>query len=357
MPSANFSIVDVFSTTAYKGNPLAVVDDLNDSLTDTQMKLIARQFNLSETTFVNRPTIPDAAYRLRSFLPDGKEVFGAGHNSLGALWWLAKHGHLDSIKPDENSRLRFNQQMGQDASPVTVVMGAAMASNREESSGSENNNHKNSNISVVLRQAPLKFHGVHTNPAALGELLGISPSEIGFKWNGKEFSTPQVVSTATTKHLLVPITNEAVLESITPSSKERLLKEIQFADPLAYGLYLFTPSTVRDKDNSLPIFKARFFSPGMSGEDPATGSAAGPMAAYLYKYGLFELNGGVENGDEQQVTVLQGVTAGRACYLTITVGKLDGEQDSREAVSTSLSGDGVEVSKGTLIVPGRDVEF
>lgn len=353
MPSANFSIVDVFSTTAYKGNPLAVVDDLNASLTDTQMKLIARQFNLSETTFVNPPTIKNASHRLRSFLPDGKEVFGAGHNSLGALWWLAKQGHLDSIKPDEHNRLRFNQQMGQDASPVVVTGVAATASSRE-------NDSRNDKLSVVLRQAPPRFHGVHTNPAALGELLGVKPSEIGFEWDGKKFSTPQVVSTATTKHLLVPISNEAVLDSITPTSKERLLKEIQSADPLAYGLYLFTPSAVRDQDNGLPIFKARFFSPGMSGEDPATGSAAGPMAAYLYKYELFELAQGTETGSEQKITVLQGVTAGRACYLTITVGRLDDEKDQagdRETVSTSLSGDGVEVSKGTLVVPGLDVEF
>src|SRR5687768_1175737 len=95
MASIRFSIVDVFSTTAFKGNPLAVVDNMSSSLTDTQMKLIARQFNLSETTFVSPPSKAKAKFQLRSFLPNGEEVFGQGHNSLGAWWWLAHHGFLN----------------------------------------------------------------------------------------------------------------------------------------------------------------------------------------------------------------------------------------------------------------------
>jgi PhzF family phenazine biosynthesis protein len=74
MATAPFAVVDVFSSTAFKGNPLAIVDNTRDVLSTAQLQLLARQFNLSETTFYSPPTVPNATYQLRSFLPDGKEV-------------------------------------------------------------------------------------------------------------------------------------------------------------------------------------------------------------------------------------------------------------------------------------------
>jgi predicted PhzF superfamily epimerase YddE/YHI9 len=53
------------------------------------MAAIAREFNQSETTFITTATRADALWRLRSFTPDGSEVTGAGHNSLGAWWGSA----------------------------------------------------------------------------------------------------------------------------------------------------------------------------------------------------------------------------------------------------------------------------
>ncbi|KAK2742902.1 hypothetical protein FQN57_005032 [Myotisia sp. PD_48] len=344
MSTAKFSVVNVFSTTPYKGNPLAVVDDLSASLSTTQMQLITRQFNLSETTFVNPPTVPGAAFRLRSFLPDGKEVFGAGHNSLGALWWLAKHGHLADIPPSSTSgtstTTEFNQEMASTAMPVTVS---------QDSSANQ--------LKVTLRQAPPKFHGVHPSPSKLAQLLGIPESSIGFEWGPEKrhVAKAQVVSTATTRHLLVPLADVSVLNSVCSLDREKMLTEIQAADKLAYGLFLFAPeSHDAASDGKLPVFQARFFSPGMSGEDPATGSAAGPMGAYLHKYGVFDLN-----GKDQDLTVLQGTRVGRACYLTITVGLLQ-DQDGvgeRESVSTYVTGDGVEVLSGNLVVPAVETEF
>ena len=327
MSSIPFSVVDVFSTAAYKGNPLAVVNDLSASLTDDQMKLITRQFNLSETTFVNPPTAPNAAFRLRSFLPDGKEVFGAGHNSLGALWWLAKNGHLDSMANGQNT-FHFNQQMGEEALPVTVSK-------------------KGNEISVTLRQESPKFYGVHNNPRGLAETLGIDVSSIGLEVEGKKISTSQVVSTSSSRHLLVPIANEDVLNSIKLADRERLEREIRVADFLAYGLYLFTAR--KDVTNKgFPTFVTRFFSPGMSGEDPATGSAAGPMGAYLHKYGVVELAA----GEEKKVKVVQGLMVGRACLLTVTIGR-----EENDTISIRLSGDGVDVISGNVAVPASDMVF
>src|SRR5438445_10176720 len=97
--SRSFAQVDVFSATPYLGNPVAVVLDGTD-LTDEQMQRLARWTNLSETTFVLPPTVPQADYRLRIFAPGGELPF-AGHPTLGsARAWLDDGGtpqRLDHI--------------------------------------------------------------------------------------------------------------------------------------------------------------------------------------------------------------------------------------------------------------------
>ncbi|MGW4045488.1 PhzF family phenazine biosynthesis protein [Streptomyces sp. NPDC004721] len=95
----SFAQVDVFSTVPYSGNPVAVVLDGTD-LTDEEMQRLARWTNLSETTFVLLPTVPEADYRLRIFTPQGELPF-AGHPTLGsARAWLDGGGtpkHADRI--------------------------------------------------------------------------------------------------------------------------------------------------------------------------------------------------------------------------------------------------------------------
>lgn len=76
-----FRQVDVFSATAFKGNPLAVIADA-DGLDDSQMKAIANWTNLSETTFLLKPQDPSADYRVRIFTP-ARELPFAGHPTLG----------------------------------------------------------------------------------------------------------------------------------------------------------------------------------------------------------------------------------------------------------------------------------
>ncbi|MFB7322116.1 PhzF family phenazine biosynthesis protein [Streptomyces sp. NPDC056190] len=95
----SFAQIDVFSTVPYSGNPVAVVLDGAD-LTDEEMQRLARWTNLSETTFVLPPTVPEADYRLRIFTPQGELPF-AGHPTLGsARAWLDGGGtpqHADRI--------------------------------------------------------------------------------------------------------------------------------------------------------------------------------------------------------------------------------------------------------------------
>ena len=88
--SRAFAQVDVFSSTPYLGNPVAVILDA-DGLTDKAMQRVARWTNLSETTFVLAPTDPAADYRLRIFTPGGELPF-AGHPTLGSAHAWLEHG-------------------------------------------------------------------------------------------------------------------------------------------------------------------------------------------------------------------------------------------------------------------------
>jgi PhzF family phenazine biosynthesis protein len=92
MPTLDFKQVDVFSDTPLKGNPLAVVIGA-DELDEARMAAFANWTNLSETTFLLRPTAEGADYRVRIFTPGGELPF-AGHPTLGSCHvWLAAGGH------------------------------------------------------------------------------------------------------------------------------------------------------------------------------------------------------------------------------------------------------------------------
>lgn len=120
MPHYRFSQVNVFSDNPLGGNPLAVVHGA-DQINEDQMFALARWTNLSETTFLLKPTTPEADYRIRIFSP-GAELPFAGHPTLGSChaWLLAggapnSSSHivqqcdvgLVSIRKD-NSRLEFS---------------------------------------------------------------------------------------------------------------------------------------------------------------------------------------------------------------------------------------------------------
>jgi len=95
MRSVPFHQVDVFSATPFKGNPLAVIAEA-DGLDDATMQAIANWTNLSETTFLLRPTDPTADYRVRIFTPH-RELPFAGHPTLGSCHvWLGLGGRPKS---------------------------------------------------------------------------------------------------------------------------------------------------------------------------------------------------------------------------------------------------------------------
>jgi len=329
MSTLRYYIIDVFSSIAYQGNPLAVVDTTSSPLTDAQMKLIARQFNLSETTFVYPPTDPKATWRLRSFLPNGVEVFGAGHNSLGAWWWIAHSGLLGDIVGGIQSGNVYYQQLGGDILSVEVSR-----SNTED-------------VVISLRQGKPQFLNKHTDSGSLARSIGVSVSDIGLHYSGAKLDQPMVVSTSPARHLLVPVRSLEVLRNVNFAYKESISKELASTESHNSGVYVFT-SVAHESTSETPTFEARFFSPGMSMEDPATGSAAGPLAAYLWENCAVK---STANGISQ-IEIIQGVQTGRKCLMKLSI-----EPNKEGSINIMISGTGVLVADGNIVIPSSDISF
>ncbi|KAI9043443.1 PhzF family phenazine biosynthesis protein [Aspergillus affinis] len=251
--SIPFFIIDVFTTTPYKGNPLAVVPTFDSPLSTTQMKLLARQFNLSETTFICPPATAPATYRLRSFLPNG--------------------GESGSENVVDGKQSVYHQELGGVVFPVEITV---------------------SQEKICISMHTPQFLSRHPDPATLSGALGLELSEIGFHIPGTDTSVSEarVVTTSPARHLLVPVRDVQVLLRVRFSS-EAVATELEKTESWNSGVYVFAPGpgfSPESVDQELsggmkvrPRFEARFFSPGMGAEDPATGSAAGPLGAYLWE--------------------------------------------------------------------------
>jgi PhzF family phenazine biosynthesis protein len=243
--SFRFSMLDVFTDRPLTGNPLPVVPQAT-GLTDDQMQALAREFNAAETTFVFPPATPRATKRLKCFSPT-HEVFGAGHNALGAWWALAADGDVEVV----DGETRFWQELGPRVLPVDVTRAGGRL------------------VRVSMTQAaPVVSPGV-PDREAIARAVRLDPEALPVA--GLE---PLVISTGAT-HLLVPVRSRHDLERASVDA-DRL---IAAAKPFGCeGCYLFC----LEPAGSASVARARGFFPGISiAEDPATGSAAGPLAAYL----------------------------------------------------------------------------
>lgn len=268
-----FALVDVFAEHPLTGNPLAVVPDA-DHLDDQQMRAIAREFNQSETTFLVRP---DAAadWRLRSFTPAGVEVLGAGHNALGAWLWLA---HADRLPAN---RRHFVQQIGPALLPVEVTRAAG------------------GTPVVAMQQSTAEFGGILDDRGALAAALGLADTDL-------RDEPAQVVSTGA-GHLLVPLRSRAAVDRANPDPRQLLAVLQAVTDE---GCYVYSPDPHNTTGASIAY--ARFFNPAVGiSEDPATGTAAGPLAARFVREG--RLRPGVT------AIVEQGYRLGRPSHLQVTM--------------------------------------
>jgi trans-2,3-dihydro-3-hydroxyanthranilate isomerase len=268
-----FYFVDVFASEPLNGNPLSLVVDAKGLSRET-MQQIAREFNQSETTFLLPPTRPEADWRLRSFTPTGVEVSGAGHNALGAWWWLAQAGRLQLAGP----RTVFQQELGERVLPVEVLA---------EKRGEGEQWHP---TAIGMTQTAPVFGAIHTDQAKLAAALALDTVDLAV-----EGLPAQVVSTGAA-HLLVPLRSREAVYRAQPDARS-LYQQLRSVD--AQGCYLFS----LDPLDPIAAAHTRFFNPTVGiVEDPATGSAAGPLTCYLAKYGqiAFEATVQIEQGYAQE---------------------------------------------------------
>jgi trans-2,3-dihydro-3-hydroxyanthranilate isomerase len=283
-----FALVDVFADEPLSGNPLAVVPDA-DQVSEDLMRRIAREFNQAETTFLVAPTAAGADHQLRSFTAAGVEVFGAGHNALGAWWWLALAGRLDRLGI-------WHQQIGAAVLPVEV--------DRDR---------------IAMRQEPVRY-GATVPPEPLAAALGLEISAL----DTARLPAAQVVDTGA-PHLMTGVRDRATLDSVTPDNAA--LRALLLAAD-GEGCYVYTVDPAEPDATAY----ARFFNP-VAGivEDPATGTAAGPLACLLRRHGL--------GGDH--AVIAQGHQLGRPSRIDVT---LDGD-------TPVVAGRAVISAAGTLHLP------
>ena len=294
-PSVPFYLVDVFTDVPLAGNPLPVVAEA-ERLEESMMRAVAREFNQSETTFVLPPTRHGALRRLRSFTPTGDEVVGAGHNALGAWWWLATAGEVEL---DDEGGAVVAQEIGDRVLPVEVLGNGGTP------------------MAIALEQAPPEFGRVVEDAAELAAALGLAPDDLD------EHVPAQVVSTGAA-HLLVPARDRAAVGRAQPDAPR--LKAV-LAEAGGQGCYLYCLDPV----DATAAAHARFFNPtvGIS-EDPATGSAAGPLVCRLASLGVV--------GEGVPVLVEQGHALGRPSQIRVEVA----------GARVRIAGAGVVVAEGTL---------
>jgi PhzF family phenazine biosynthesis protein len=291
MTGLTAGLIDVFAQTPFNGNSLAVVEGA-DALSEAQMRRIAGEFNQAETTFLLKSTRAD--WRLRSFTASGEEVFGAGHNALGAWLWLAEQGRFGALDIPRT----FHQEIGHDVLPIVL----------ERIEGA---------IQGRMLQAPLRLLQPVGEITPLARALGLEVADI------LTTPPPRPAHTGAT-HLLVRARDAATVDRAAPKHEE-LLAVLRAAG--AEGCYLYA------HDSRVPgTAYARFFNPTVGlWEDAATGTAAGPLAAYLGREGMIRDN---------TLVIEQGVKMGRRSLLKV-----------RLTPDPELSGSGVVVLRGIMVSP------
>jgi trans-2,3-dihydro-3-hydroxyanthranilate isomerase len=287
-----FHTLDVFTTTRFEGNPLAVFTD-GDGLTNDEMLAIAREMNLSETVFVQKPTEDEALARLRIFTTQ-EELKLAGHPVIGTWFLLAELG----VVPAQEGDVHILQQTGAGVLPVEIHFKDGRPQR------------------VTMTQKEAAFRPAKIRGPALAAALGISTKDFDPKLE------PEYVSTGIF-NLMVPLRSRAALGKIQMNMIEmrRVLgKNATMAYCFACG-------------NNGKAF-SRGMIPWELYEDAATGSAAGSLGAYLVRHG--KLSAG------RTLSILQGVEMGRPGHIEVTVA-----QSGRKLVPR-VSGAAVRVFEGTI---------
>ena len=286
-----FFQVDVFTDQVFGGNPLAVFPEPG-TLTEASHLQIAREMNLSETTFVYPPRNPKADFRIRIFTP-GKEIPFAGHPTLGTAHILWETG---KIPPSSDS--------------VVLEMDAGLIQ-------------VSKNKKTLFMEQPLPIFGDTAKAVdQVADALSISSDEIDTRF------PLQIVSTGFAA-LYVPLRSLKAAESVelNLSVLRKILEGVDM-------IYVFTSET---KDIRSTVH-SRAFAPFIGiPEDPATGSAGGALGAYLVHHKV------IEGLDPSAIVIEQGLEMNRPSTLQVSIGKKE-----NEISSIQVGGQAITVLEGNF---------
>jgi trans-2,3-dihydro-3-hydroxyanthranilate isomerase len=285
-----FVKVDVFTSNALEGNQLAVYTDAS-ALTTEQMQDIAREMNLSETTFVFPRSFEETkanGHRVRIFTVDEELPF-AGHPTLGTAWVLRGIGGADEIVLDLN--------VGKVPVRFTTENGRPFGE---------------------MRQRDPEFGQVHSRED-VARAVGLKPSDLA------DDVPIHTVSTGM-PFVIVPITKLATLQRLS-FSYNSVVEYLAKTD--GKFLYFVSRETV---DPQARLHARMIF---YNGEDPATGSAAGCTAAWMTKYGVAQ--------SDERVLIEQGIEAKRPSRIFVRA-----ERKGDGVVNVRVGGQAVEVARGEL---------
>ncbi|NKB43715.1 MAG: PhzF family phenazine biosynthesis isomerase [Alphaproteobacteria bacterium] len=301
MPHA-FVTLDVFTKQIFGGNPLAVVFDAA-GLDSAAMQKIAREFNLSETTFVLPSEHPDNTHRVRIFTPVAELPF-AGHPTLGTAVALA----LAASPPQDRVEYRFEESIG--VIPVSVAKTSDGVMRAE----------------LSVAQRPLRLPDT-LSPAIWADVLSLEESalcpgdaQIGLWTCGTPFS-------------FVPVAN---LEALGSASVDMTAWRQHLNNEESTEAFVFTRET---NDRTIDI-RARMFAPDLGiAEDPATGSAVAALAGWLVD------SDKPDDGTHRWI-IAQGVEMGRSSLLD-----LEADVKNGRILGVRVGGCAVPVTTGMITDP------
>jgi trans-2,3-dihydro-3-hydroxyanthranilate isomerase len=288
-----FVQVDVFTDRIFGGNQLAVFLE-PEGLSELEMQAIAREMNFSETTFVFPPTRPGATARVRIFTTSAELPF-AGHPTVGTAWVLANHGRVPA-----NAR-EFALEEGIGLVPVRLDGDTIWMSHRDAEFG-----------------PPLGAR------AEIAAALGLTQQDLLDK-------QPICAGSTGVQFLYVPLATRASVDRVEPNM--HALAAIYQGERL--GVFVFAP------DGPASVY-ARMFAGDTIGvaEDAATGSASGPLGAYVAE------NNVLTAPHPFEITSLQGNKMGRPSHIRIRLDLRDGH-----ASNIQVGGGVVPVLHGELTLP------
>ena len=284
MAARRYTLLDVFTSTRLQGNPLAVVHEA-DELSDAVMHAFARETKLSETSYVQATDTPGADYRNRIWMTGGEIPF-AGHPSLGVAAAVARAQTETSVT--------YTQETGSGLQPIDVEVAGGVTH-------------------ASMLQEPAQF-GPELDPAEVLAAAGLPPGDAHPELPCQPVSTGLA-------HVLAPVRTAAALARARPDA-ERIAALL--APHGAVCLYL---AAVQPAEGTA-VARSFFGQPDVP-EDPATGSAVGPLCAYLG-----------QRAGTVRLTVEQGTHMGRPSRLAA---QLEGDR-------VRVGGDAVVVLDGTVFL-------